>query len=251
MKMKLKKLASKLLFSKIEETGIGTHNEEARYQWVEKTLGKIPSGHKILDAGAGELKFKKYCTHLEYVSQDFAQYDGEGDSSGLQTQTWDNSKLDIVSDITAIPVDDDSFDAVMCNEVIEHVPDPVKALKELNRVLRPGGYLVVTAPFASLTHFAPYHFSTGFNRYFYKEHLEALGYEILDLHANGNYFEYMAQELRRVQNIGKKYAELSADSLEKSSIKVVLSYLNKLSERDKGSEELLCFGFFVFARKKG
>jgi ubiquinone/menaquinone biosynthesis C-methylase UbiE len=251
MKMKLKKLASKLLFSKIEETGIGTHNEEARYQWVEKTLGKIPSGHKILDAGAGELKFKKYCTHLEYVSQDFAQYDGKGDSSGLQTQTWDNSKLDIVSDITAIPVDDDSFDAVMCNEVIEHVPDPVKALKELNRVLRPGGYLVVTAPFASLTHFAPYHFSTGFNRYFYKEHLEALGYEILDLHANGNYFEYMAQELRRVQNIGKKYAELSADSLEKSSIKVVLSYLNKLSERDKGSEELLCFGFFVFARKKG
>ncbi len=249
--MKLKKLASKLLFSKIEETGIGTHNEEARYQWVEKTLGKIPSGHKILDAGAGELKFKKYCTHLEYVSQDFAQYDGKGDSSGLQTQTWDNSKLDIVSDITAIPVDDDSFDAVMCNEVIEHVPDPVKALKELNRVLRPGGYLVVTAPFASLTHFAPYHFSTGFNRYFYKEHLEALGYEILDLHANGNYFEYMAQELRRVQNIGKKYAELSADSLEKSSIKVVLSYLNKLSERDKGSEELLCFGFFVFARKKG
>lgn len=249
--MKLKKLASKILFSDVKETSVGTHNEEDRYQWVEETLKKIPAGHKILDAGAGELKFKKYCTHLEYVSQDFAQYDGKGDSAGLQTQTWDNSKLDIVSDITDIPVDDSSFDAVMCNEVIEHVPDPVKAINELNRVLRPGGYLILTAPFASLTHFAPYHFSTGFNKYFYKEHLEALGYEVLDLHANGNYFEYMAQELRRLQGIGKRYAELPADGLERSSIKVVLSYLDKLSQRDKGSEELLCFGYFVFARKKG
>ena len=37
---------------------------------------------------------------LDYVSQDFAQYDGEGDTIGLQTGTWDQAQLDIISDIT-------------------------------------------------------------------------------------------------------------------------------------------------------
>jgi ubiquinone/menaquinone biosynthesis C-methylase UbiE len=128
-------------------------------------LKKIPAGYKILDAGAGECQFKKYCTHLNYVSQDFAQYNGDG-NVGLQMGSWDNTQLDIVSDITSIPVADGSFDAVMCTEVLEHVPDPVAALKEMNRTLRSGGYLMITVPFASLTHFAPYHFASGLNKFF-------------------------------------------------------------------------------------
>jgi SAM-dependent methyltransferase len=228
---------------------VGTTNESARVAWIEETLKKIPSGSRILDAGAGECQFKKFCSHLEYTSQDFAQYTGEG-SVGLQTGTWDNSRIDIVSDITRIPVDGGTFDAVMCTEVFEHVPDPVAALNELYRVLKPGGLLLITAPFASLTHFAPYHFATGFNRFFYEHHFNRLGLEIIDLQMNGNYFEFVAQELRRVKHVAGKYTNRKVGILEKLLQHGVLYALQRLSARDKGSSELLAYGVHIFAFKK-
>jgi len=227
---------------------VGTSNESVRVKWIEQTLLRIPKGSKILDAGAGECQFKKFCGHLEYVSQDFGQYTGEGEV-GLQTGTWDNSRLDIVSDITAIPVPDGNFDAVMCTEVLEHVPDPVAALKELNRVLKQGGYLLITVPFVSLTHFAPYHFATGLSTFFFEHHLGIMGYDITDLSANGNYFEFLAQEVRRIKRVGKQYAS-GYNLLDKISTHLTLMTLQKLSKKDKGSAELLSFGIHLFARKK-
>lgn len=228
---------------------VGTTNEEVRVKWIEDTLKKMPAGSKILDAGAGECQFRKFCSHLNYVSQDFAQYTGEGEV-GLQTGSWDNSKLDIVSDITAIPVEDGSFDAVMCTEVLEHVPDPVAALKELNRLLKPGGYLLITAPFASITHFAPYHFASGLSRFFYEHHLKQMNYDIKEIFHNGNFFEFVAQEVRRVKRIGKEYTGTKLNILDKIAIHSVLPLLQRLSKKDKKSQELLCFGVHVFAQKK-
>ena len=92
-------------------------------------------------------------------------------NTALQTKTWDNSKLDIVSDIIQIPLPDNSVDAIMCTEVLEHLPNPILAIKEFSRLIKPAGYLILTAPFASLVHFAPYHFASGFSRYFYEKHL--------------------------------------------------------------------------------
>ena len=227
---------------------VGTTNEEARVNWIEKTLLKIPAGYSILDAGAGECQFKKFCAHLKYTAQDFAQYTGEGDS-GLHTGTWDNSKLDIISDITAIPRENDSFDAIMCTEVLEHVPDAVAALNEMNRLIRKGGYLLITAPFGSLTHFAPYHFATGFNRYFYEHHLKNMGYEIQDLTMNGNYFEFLAQEVRRVNTVAKKYTSGKLNLLNRFFRYQFLNKLQELSDKDRGSSELLAFGVQLFARK--
>lgn len=227
----------------------GTTNEQDRVIWIEQTLKKIPAGFTILDAGAGECQFRKFCGHLNYVSQDFAQYTGEG-NVGLQTGSWDNTKLDIVSDITSIPRPDASFDAIMCTEVLEHVPDPVAALKELNRLLRPGGYLLVTAPFASLTHFAPYHFASGLSRFFYEHHLGQMGYHIEDLTLNGNYFEYIAQELRRVNTVAQKYSGTKLSFFERVYRYMFLRTLDKLSKKDQGSKELLVYGVQVFAKKK-
>jgi ubiquinone/menaquinone biosynthesis C-methylase UbiE len=96
--------------------------------------------------------------------------------------------MNILSDITAMPEPDASFDAIMCIDVFEHLPDPIKAIQEFARLLKPGGHLILTAPFCSLTHFAPYHFYTGFNRYFYETHLSANGFKIVDLQGNGNFF---------------------------------------------------------------
>lgn len=227
---------------------VGTTNESVRVKWIEDALMKIPAGLTILDAGAGESQFKKFCGHLKYLAQDFAEYDGSGEI-GLQTGTWDTSKLDIISDIVKIPLPDQSMDAIMCTEVLEHVPNPIAALHEFSRLLKPGGYLLITAPFVSITHFAPYHFATGLSRFFYEQHLSDLSFSIEDLQLNGNYFEFLAQENRRVKSVAKKYANTDLNFFDKIIIHLNLAILQKLSRRDKGSSELLSFGVHVFARK--
>jgi len=246
------KLKSLRLLLSTEDSGlVGTRNQGAREQWLQNALAQIPAGWRILDAGAGELKYKPLCSHLEYVSQDFAQYDGMGDGAGLQTGKWDQTRLDIISDIARIPEPNASFDAVMCIEVIEHVPYPVEALRELARLLRPGGMLILTAPFDSLTHYAPYFYYTGYSRYFYAYWLKKLGFEILDLAWNGNYFEYLAQELRRLPDMGQTYAgmDINQSARNRAAVDQVLGILNRLSAADTGSHELLSFGLQIMAKK--
>lgn len=228
---------------------VGTTNSIFRENWLESVLNDIPKGMKILDAGAGESQYKKYCTHLDYVSQDFAEYDGTGDSKGIQKESRDYSNLDIVSDITSIPVSDNTFDVIMCIEVFEHLPNPIDALVELNRVLKPGGKLILTAPFASLTHYSPYHYATGFNKYFYEYHLNLLKHKSIEITANGNYFEFLAQEIRRVKTISSKYSNIKVGIFIKLAINVVLYFLNKSNKKDSGSEELLNFGYNVLSVK--
>jgi SAM-dependent methyltransferase len=228
----------------------GNSAKPQRVKWLEKALAEIPAGHRMLDAGAGELQFKKFCSHLDYVSQDFGQYDGTGDGAGLQTGIRDNSKLDIVSDITSIPVEDSSFDAVMCIEVLEHVPSPEKALAELTRVLKPGGVLIVTSPFNSLTHYAPYHFATGFNSYFYRHHLDLLGFDILEVTPNGNYFEYVAGEIKRLGDMSRRYSRRRLSVVGLVASVLLLWDLVRINRKSKGSEELGCFGYLVKARKR-
>lgn len=54
---------------------------------------------------------------------------------------------DLHTDIEAIPFPDNSMDAVICIEVLEHVANPFQAAAELYRVLKPGGVLMLTTPF--------------------------------------------------------------------------------------------------------
>jgi SAM-dependent methyltransferase len=187
---------------------------------------------------------------LTYTSQDFVKYDGQGDQSGLQTGVWDTSHIDIVSDIISIPKPDGSFDAILCTEVLEHLPEPVAALKELSRLLKPGGTLVLTAPFCSLTHFAPYHFATGFNRYFYTHHLDELGFDVVEMTENGNFFEYLAQEVRRIQSVAGTYTGKRITVFERVLVELMLWTCQRFSKIDKGSQEILHFGFHVVAKKR-
>jgi SAM-dependent methyltransferase len=240
----IKKLIKKKL------PAIGTNHVQARHNWIEKTLSQISPGKRILDAGAGELQFKKFCSHLDYVSQDFAQYNGIGNGKGFQSGKWDTSKIDIISDICSIPEPDSSFDVILCVEVFEHIPDPVAAISEFKRLLRKDGLLIITAPFYSLTHLAPYHYYTGFNQYFYKTHLEKHSFYIINIIANGNYYECLGSELRRIDEVAQKYSEKKLSVFQKIIIFYLLSVLDRLTQKDKGSNELFNVGYHVLAKRK-
>lgn len=235
----------RLFFSKKIDT-IGGYNLDNRNNWIKKALEALPEGGHILDAGAGEMPYKKYCSHLQYTSQDFCEYDGLGDNKGLQAQTFNTSKIDIVSDIASMPVDAEIFDAVLCSEVLEHIKDPVRVVNELIRVLKPGGFLIITAPFCSLTHFAPYHFATGFNRYFYEQFSNQL--QIVDLQPSGNYFEYLAQEVKRASWVAKYYENKKETIIDRFRTFAFLNVLTRYNTSN-ASSELLCYGYHFLAKK--
>lgn len=228
---------------------LGTTNESARHAWVRDQLASLPPGARLLDAGAGMQRYRPDCDHLDYVAQDFAAYDGKGDGKGGQVAAWKHDGLDIVSDITAIPEADASFDAVLCTEVFEHVPDPIGALRELARLLRPGGLLILTAPFVSNTHYSPYHFCTGFSRYFYEKHLAELGMVVECVEPNGSFFAVLAQELRRVTWVADRYCGRRPGPLLRFASKLTLIGLERLARHDRGSDEYLSFGLHVVARR--
>lgn len=222
-------------------------NEESRQAWLKKTLSALPRGAYLLDAGAGELRNRPLCGHLTYVSQDLCQYEGRGDTRGLQTGTWDTSRVDLVCDINAIPEPDAAFDAILCSEVLEHVPDPTKALDEFARLLKPGGKLILTAPFASLVHFAPYHYCSGFSRYWYEHHLIRRGFQIEELSPNGDWFAYCQQELMRLGSMARRYGDWSWP------LAYILGTLGALYFKVRGgkqADDLACFGWQCVAVKR-
>ncbi len=86
--------------------------------------------YRVLDVGCGrkfyEPLFAPYAT--SYVGVDPA----------------DNPKADLKGAVENLPVEDGSFDVVLCNQVLEHCDDPARAVSELRRVAAPGGRILAT-----------------------------------------------------------------------------------------------------------
>lgn len=169
-------------------------NPLKREAWVKKQLAQIPSGFRILDVGCGGQPFRKYCFHLEYYACDFGKLNEKSIIEGRY------GYLDYICDICCIPVKDASFDAILCTEVLEHVPDPVHAIKEMYRILRPGGYLILTAPLGSFLHQTPYHFYGGFTPYWYENFLQE-DFIDLKIESNGSFLMYFGQECQRLTRL--------------------------------------------------
>lgn len=237
----MKKLVKTLLFR--------DYNREYRDMWLAQKLAAIPANKRILDAGAGELKNKKLCSHLNYVSQDFCSYEGVGDGKGLQMGVWDTSRIDIACDITDIPEPAESFDIILCSEVFEHIPDPLQALKEFKRLLKPGGILILTAPFASLVHFAPFHYYSGFSKYWYEHHLPRTGFAIEELSPNGDWFDFFHQEISRLAIVSKKYNIRLWPLAFLLSVAGIL-FFKLFGQRQLKADDLCCLGWHCIAIKQ-
>jgi SAM-dependent methyltransferase len=105
---------------------------------------------EVLDVGCGEMPFR----HLVAPGAAYTGIDVPAAGSfGMQRHA------EVIEfDGTTIPFADNSFDAILCTEVLEHAVQPEALVAEMRRVLKPGGALVLTVPFAARVHHVPYDF---------------------------------------------------------------------------------------------
>lgn len=226
-------------------------NEKVRRQWIINKLLELPAGSTLLDAGAGEMQYAKYCKKLKYIAQDFGEYNPEEISKGLKGKdTWDTSRVNIKCDIIDMPLEDNSIDTILCSEVFEHLKNPFLALKEFSRVIKQGGKLLLTAPFCSLVHMAPYYFSSGFSEFWYYENLKDYGFTIKEIKPYGDYFKWMSQELFRMNEMAKNFCNRQLSKSELVTITDCIKIMSKLALEDKNSDNTLCFGYLVEAIKE-
>lgn len=231
----------------------GLSNTKDREKWTKEQLKRLPKRSSILDIGAGECKFKDFCNHLEYTSQDFSQYKPKDDNirDSISPSSWSYSSIDIVSDITQIPVADNSFDNILCTEVFEHIIDPISAVKEIRRILKPNGTLILTTPFASITHFEPYHFYSGFNQFWFKQVFsDKNGWKNFKLDKNGNYYEFLSQEIIRVINGSKTNFGPNVKISFKCILLLAIFILKSQSKKHFDSNFLLYFGNMLTCQKR-
>lgn len=107
----------------------------------------------------------------------------------------------------------------------------------------------MTAPFCSFTHFAPFHYCTGFNIYWYEKVLDRYGFDIIETERNGNYFSYVWQEVLRTPQMIKKYTNRK-DVLTTFLCAVLAIRLKKYIRTNNDSGETACFGYHVKAQKR-
>src|ERR1043165_9557791 len=107
--------------------------EAAMSQAVEEFSRSLPGGSRVLDAGAGESRHAAAFSVHRYLALDLAVGD----------RNWNYSHRDLLGDLECLPLADNSFDAAINVVTLEHVRAPQSAIRELARVLRPGGRLLI------------------------------------------------------------------------------------------------------------
>lgn len=105
---------------------------------LEKFLEKYATTERVLDLGAGGSSYHRFFPNRVMVDID------------------PERRPDVVADAKDLPFKDSEFSFVLCTEMLEHVEDPFKVEKEIYRVLKPGGTLVLTTRFVYPLHDIPH-----------------------------------------------------------------------------------------------
>ena len=122
--------------------------------WLEQE-GRAAAGLRVLDVGCGVKPYLPFfATALEYVGVDIVE----------------NPVADIRGAAEDLPIDDASFDLVLCIQVLEHAEDPARAVAELQRVVKPGGRVLASTHGVYVYHPGPVDYwrwtHTGLERLF-------------------------------------------------------------------------------------
>lgn len=148
----------------------------------KKFATSLPAGSIVLDAGAGEQPYKALFSHCVYEACDFEKVDKS------------YAKSTYVCDLATIPVEDCRFDAVLFNQVMEHLPKPMSVLVELRRILKPGGLMICSAPLFYEEHERPYDFYR-YTQFAWKHLMGETGLEIIELRWMEGYFGTVAYQM--------------------------------------------------------
>ncbi|MGQ9523725.1 MAG: class I SAM-dependent methyltransferase [Armatimonadota bacterium] len=210
-------------------------------RFVRQASTVVPTGALLLDAGAGEGRYKDLFAHCRYIGADFA----------LGDPSWDYSGLDVVCDLACLPFRASTFDAVLCTQVLEHVPEPAQVLSELSRCTKPGGLLVLTAPLTSEEHQQPYDFYR-YTSYGLTYLLEKAGFCVEGIERLGGHLHLMALVTPRLNNfLWARWSRLlffplyAMSKLLLGAVLPLLLYHLDACDREK----LLAMNFGVVARK--
>jgi len=113
-----------------------------RRQKIDKELEKAKPLFKgrVLDIGGGREK---------------GEFNFPAEAEVIVVDINKQSKPDIVADVAKLPFKDHQFDVIKATELFEHVSKPEKGIEECLRVLRPGGYFILSMPFLCPVHADP------------------------------------------------------------------------------------------------
>lgn len=136
----------------------------------------------VLDYGCGRKPYRSLFSVKSYVGADI-------ENPGHSHEQED---IDILFDGKVLPVASESFDCVFSSEVFEHVFEPDSTLREVHRVLKPGGLFLLSIPFVWNEHEVPYDYAR-YTAFGFPYLLEKHGYEILELRRSGNFIRVIAQ----------------------------------------------------------
>jgi len=154
------------------------------YYFIRNELWKKIDEHSsslygdVLDFGCGAKPYKELFSHCRsYIGVD---YEGAGHSHN-------NEQIDFFYDGRTLPFQNETFDCIFASEVFEHLFNLSEILPELNRVMKIGGKLLVTCPFAWPEHEIPYDYAR-YTVFALRSVLEKNGFSISKTDKSGNFF---------------------------------------------------------------
>lgn len=132
---------------------------------------------RVLDLGAGDYNRYGYLFNCdEYLKMDIKP----------------GFNIDVVGSADDIPFPERHFDSIVATQVFEHLSDFDKAAKEVYRVLKTGGILLITVPQWNELHSEPHDY-WRYTKFGIKELFEKQGFKMVEIHQRGGYFTTLAQ----------------------------------------------------------